>query len=75
MEATVYRKPTHTDRYLQFQSHHPTHVRRGVIKSLYDRARRVTTDSRKLMEEEKHLGKVFRSNGYPPSFIQGASVC
>ena len=38
LEASVYRKPTHTNRYLQFNSHHPIHVKRGVIKSLFDRA-------------------------------------
>ena len=70
LEASVYRKPTHTDRYLQFQSHHPVHVRRGVIRSLYDRARRVNTNEEKLEVEERHLGNVFRRNGYPASFMQ-----
>ena len=63
-------RSTHKDRYLQFQSHHPVHVRRGVIRSLYDRARRVNTNGEKLEVEERHLGNVFRRNGYSASFIQ-----
>ena len=31
LELNVYRKPTHTDRHLQFSSHHPGHVKRGLI--------------------------------------------
>ena len=38
LDVTVYRKPTHTDQYLDFRSHHPSHVKRGLVKCLYDRA-------------------------------------
>jgi hypothetical protein len=34
----VYKKPTHTGQYLNFKSDHPPHVKRGLIKNLYDRA-------------------------------------
>jgi hypothetical protein len=36
--TTVYRKPRHTDRYLNFHSNHPPHVKRGIIRSLHSRA-------------------------------------
>ena len=31
LDITVYWKTTHTDRYLNFRSHHPTHVRKGLV--------------------------------------------
>ncbi len=64
LTSTVYRKPTHTDRYLHFMSHHPNHVKRGIVRCLYQRARRVTNMSENLKKEEKHLHKVLQSNGY-----------
>jgi hypothetical protein len=36
--TTVYRKPSHTGRYLNFHLNRPPHVRRGAIRSLYRRA-------------------------------------
>ena len=31
LNITVYRKTTHTDLYLNFKSHHPIHVRKGLV--------------------------------------------
>ena len=45
LDATVYRKPTHMDRYLHFNSHHPTHVKKGLVRCLYDRARSITKEA------------------------------
>lgn len=42
----MYRKKTHTDRYLQYTSHHPLHVKRGVASCLLDRARTVARGGR-----------------------------
>ena len=36
LTTTVYRKPTHTDQYLAYDSHHPQSVKRGIVKCLYD---------------------------------------
>ena len=73
LDVTVFRKPTHTDRYMNFRSHHPEHVRRGVVKSLFDRARRVVTGEDNLEKEYSHLNEVFKSNGYPDDFIAHSS--
>ena len=74
LDVTVYRKPTHTDRYLNFRSHHPIHVRRGLVRCLYDRARKVTTSPDSLRREEKHLESVLKWNGYPVPFIRNSSI-
>ena len=34
--TSVYRKPTHTDQYRFYRSHHPHSVKRGVVTCLYD---------------------------------------
>ncbi|KAL9953291.1 hypothetical protein ACROYT_G040687 [Oculina patagonica] len=39
LTTSVYRKPTHTDQYLAYDSHHPQSVKRGIVKCLYDRAK------------------------------------
>ena len=65
---SVYRKPTHTDRYLQFHSHHPAQVKRGLVKCLFDKARDVTR-GRELNQEMKHLETILQQNGYPAHFI------
>ena len=49
LDVSVYRKPTHTDRYLQFESYHPTHAKRGVVRCLHDRARRVISTQDNLL--------------------------
>ena len=62
---------------LTYEIHHqhiqhiqpPIHVKRGVIKSLYDRATRVTTHEEDLVKEHMHLKKVFANNDYPEAFL------
>ena len=64
----VYRKPTHTDQYLAYDSHHPQSVKRGIVKCLYDRAKHLTSKPSTISEEKKHLSSVLVSNGYRSSF-------
>ena len=67
LTTSVYRKPTHTDQYLAFDSHHPQLVKRGIVKCLYDRAKHLSTKPSAISKEKKHLSSVLVSNGYPSS--------
>ena len=73
LDVTVFRKPTHTDRYLHFSSHHPASANRAAVRSLFDRARNVTLWKENLREEEEHLTTTFKQNGYPLPFIRAIS--
>jgi hypothetical protein len=59
----VYRKETHTDRYLHVESHHHPAQKIGVIKTLATQAMRVS-DGDHLDQEISHLTKVLKINGY-----------
>ena len=63
LDISVYRKPTHTDHYLHFQSHHPGHVKRGLIKCLCYNAEKVTSNGKSMNKERKYLSRVLYSNG------------
>ena len=73
LEVSIHKKPTHTDRYLNFRSHHPAQVKRGIVKCLFDRARRLISDERNLRNEEDYLEEVFKGNDYPKNFIKNYS--
>ena len=62
--TSVYRKPIHTDRYLDFNSNHPKSAKCAVVRALTDRAKNVCSSSELLAEEMDHLGKVLKYNNY-----------
>ena len=64
----VYRKITHTNRYINYASHHHPKTKTGVIACLRNRAEKVC-DQQSLESELSHLKKTFRANGYPPGLI------
>ena len=70
LTTTVYRKPTHTDQYLAYDSHHPQSVKRGIVECLYDLAKHLTSKPSTISEEKKHLSSVLVSNRYRSSFVR-----
>ena len=63
--TSIYRKPTHTDRYINFNSHHHSRILRGTVQCLRYRAHNVCDTSSSQTAELKHLHNVFAMNGYP----------
>ncbi|CAL8110124.1 unnamed protein product [Orchesella dallaii] len=65
----IYRKPTHTNRYLHFTSFHPKAHKISVVDSLVTRAIRIS-DSIHLQEELDFIVEKLQENGYPKDFIK-----
>ncbi len=70
IDTRVYRKPTHTDLYLNWDSHHPLSAKISVVNTLFYRAEIVCSNQLALSQEHAHLREVLTINGYPPWAIQ-----
>ncbi len=55
LKVDVYRKRTHTDQYLLFDSHHPLEQQLGVIRTLHHRAETITTFPEAREQENNHI--------------------
>ena len=60
----VYRKATHADQHLQFDSNHPLQHKLGVVRTLHHRAKSIVTDSAELEKEIDHVNTALKINGY-----------
>ena len=65
LSITVYRKPTHTDQYLQWDSHHNLSAKFSVINTLSHRAKTVCSNPELLKQEKEHLRKALTQCKYP----------
>ena len=59
LKLSIYRKATHTNHYLQFQSHHPLHQKLGVVRTLLDRKDNIVTEDADKEKETTSSGKPF----------------
>ena len=67
--SSVYRKPTHTERYTPFHSHHHPRTVIGVMRCMRDRAHNICHPTKKE-EEIDHLNQVFQMNGFPEALVK-----
>ena len=65
LQTKVYRKPTHTNQYLKWDSHHAISNKYSVISSLLHRANDICSSQELLEEEEKHIQEALTACKYP----------
>ena len=66
LATSVYRKPTHTDRYLQYSFHHPVNQKINQ-SSLFSRANKIASNNEKKIEKFHQITKALKNNGFPSS--------
>ena len=69
ISVKVYRKPTHTNQYLNYTSHHSTSAKQSVITALFDRANNIVSGENDKEEKKQHILAALQQNGYPRDFI------
>ena len=65
LSTSVFRKPTHTDLYLQWDSHHTISSKYSVAGTLYHRAKTVCSNPQLLQNKEDHLYQAIKKCKYP----------
>ena len=70
ISTTVYKKPTHTDRYLDFSSHHPLAHKIAVVKTLHGRAEAISSSVMHKDNEVRHVRRALGVNGYPREVVE-----
>ena len=69
----VYRKPTHTDRYLDFSSHHEKKHKISTASTLLFRASNLPSTNEGKTRETNHVTDALKANGYPSTVINNIS--
>ena len=65
LTMSVFRKKTHTDRYLDFDSHHPLAHKIAVAHTLLTQADRICMSMPDRDAEKRHITQALNSNEYP----------
>lgn len=70
LKFTVHRKPTHSGRYLRFDSNHPVSHKASVVSTLFTRAKAVCSSENDKRKEEQTIISDLKKNGYTGNFIR-----
>ena len=70
LSTSIYRKPTHTNQYLQWDSHHSIANKYSVINSLLHRANNISSNQEQKKEELTHIEEALTICKYPSWAIQ-----
>ena len=70
LNVNIYRKPTHTDRYLDYNSHHDKQqIKISTARTLLHRAAHLPNTNEGKQQEKDRVFVALRSNGYPKTFL------
>ena len=72
--TSVYRKSTHTDLYLNWNSHHHLSAKFSVINTLKYRVKTICSNNQLLKEEEDPLNRALRRCKYPEWALSRANI-
>lgn len=64
LSIVVYRKPTHTDQYLNFHSNHQMSAKESVVSALFTRADNIISNVEDLRRENERIISVLAANDY-----------
>ena len=73
LDTDTFRKPTHTGRFLHFDSNRPEHVKSGVVISLLGPLNNVTISQQAKQTERDRIVTELAANGYPSTFLKRAT--
>ena len=65
----VHRKPTRTERYLDFNSHHELKHKISIASTLLNRALNLPSTAEGVRKELTHVSNALKSNSYPSATI------
>ena len=74
ISTSVFRKSTHTDKNLDFTSHHPLAHKVSVIRTLYHHAKALSSNPLQCKNEECHISRALGPNGYPRHLIHKTAL-
>ncbi len=70
LKIDVYRKPTHTERYLDYHSHHHHKHKTSTAMTLIHRALTLPNTEEGRTSELEHVKNALRTNNYPPQTVK-----
>jgi hypothetical protein len=70
LETSIYRKPTHSNRYLNFNSYHSLENKKSVIRTLINRAFTHISNPEILNIELEFITNILKNNNYPNNIIK-----
>jgi len=71
-DTSVYRKPTHTNLYVKWDSAHPMAQKLGIFRTLLHQGREICSTHMAYQQEKNHLTDTFLELGYPNDLLQRA---